>query len=500
MKKIDQLQRAEEAWVILTDCAQKRKTIEYKKIANLVGTHQRAARFFLEPIQQHCKLNDLPPLTILAVNQAQKPGQGFTEWDVNNLDSGLKRVFSYPWHQVENPFKGSITKARGLGLERIIRQITSEWSHYKKNVKVSKDFPVYNTVEEIFPALLKHYVHSADFSSYPKINKEVLIFEGSTGQGNITMSPWIAIFDERNTSSARFGIYPVFLFSRDLKKLYLTLGIGATQFIDAYGTGGKTITMLSEAVRLIRDQFRESPYKPQNIKEIDIDLNAEKSDKLHYFYNNGIAFSFEPYDTNNINEEQIRQDFLDLVQFYQSIVDDPMLPSSEKLILRKMPQQSIKTSYKNFDPTDPFFKKKKSSGFSPENSKQVGDAGEDYVLKCEKKKLSDIGREDLVDQVIPHYKIADYCGWDITSFDEEGNEIYIEVKATQTDSVYGFIISANEWAKANDSEYADRYRIYRVLKALTKEPEVIVIKNIRSLISGNELVANPLAYKIDKRG
>jgi putative restriction endonuclease len=47
---------------------------------------------------------DLPPLTILVRSAGGKLGAGFIAWDHARLEEGQDRVFSWPWHQHENPF------------------------------------------------------------------------------------------------------------------------------------------------------------------------------------------------------------------------------------------------------------------------------------------------------------------------------------------------------------------------------------------------------------
>lgn len=51
---------------------------------------------------------------------------------------------------------------------------------------------------------------------------------GSVGVGRIAACPWLALMDKRVTSTAQKGVYIVFLFSKDLKTIYLTLNQGTT--------------------------------------------------------------------------------------------------------------------------------------------------------------------------------------------------------------------------------------------------------------------------------
>lgn len=59
--------------------------------------------------------------------------------------------------------------------------------------------------------------------------KNVYKIKSSIGQGRITQCPWIAIMNINETTSTQEGVYIVFLFSKDLKKIYLTLAQGVTK-------------------------------------------------------------------------------------------------------------------------------------------------------------------------------------------------------------------------------------------------------------------------------
>lgn len=63
------------------------------------------------------------------------------------------------------------------------------------------------------------------YNFFPKKNYKI---KGSLGQGRIARTPWIAIMNEAETDSTQRGIYLVFLFSKDLSKIYLTLNQGVT--------------------------------------------------------------------------------------------------------------------------------------------------------------------------------------------------------------------------------------------------------------------------------
>lgn len=78
----------------------------YAELGRLIGgVHQRAIGYTLGPIQEYCLLEKLPPLTLLVVQKGTGlPGGGFIAWDVDDVETGLERVYSYPWRTLPNPF------------------------------------------------------------------------------------------------------------------------------------------------------------------------------------------------------------------------------------------------------------------------------------------------------------------------------------------------------------------------------------------------------------
>lgn len=74
-----------------------------------------------------------------------------------------------------------------------------------------------------------------------------------------------------------------------------------------------------------------------------------------------------------------------------------------------------------------------------------GKRGEEFVLKCEKEKLINCGRQDLAEKVKQVSLLDDSLGYDIESFDEKGNATKIEVKSTTSNLArVRFFISLNE--------------------------------------------------------
>jgi hypothetical protein len=107
-------------------------------------------------------------------------------------------------------------------------------------------------------------------------------------------------------------------------------------------------------------------------------------------------------------------------------------------------------------------------------NRQLGARGEEFVLALERETLRKRGLTDLADRVtwVSRDK-GDGWGYDILSFDVEGQEKYIEVKTTNAGETTPFLITANEIAVADQKGKA--YKLYRVFD-LGSDPRVFVLE------------------------
>lgn len=92
--------------------------------------------------------------------------------------------------------------------------------------------------------------------------------------------------------------------------------------------------------------------------------------------------------------------------------------------------------------------------------KKVGDTGEDLVYQYEWEQLKDYPK--LQEKIEKTYLINDAAGYDIKSFDYEGNELFIEVKTSKTASEnrIHFLISDTEEQWIYNHENAYIYYVY----------------------------------------
>jgi N-acetyl-gamma-glutamylphosphate reductase len=105
-------ERATQIWAVLAWAASHRQTITYSQLAQVTGAFTAGLGKLLEPIQSYCQLNNLPPLTILVVQQESGlPGSGFTAASASDLASVQAKVFGFDWLEHRNPGAAKLEEA-----------------------------------------------------------------------------------------------------------------------------------------------------------------------------------------------------------------------------------------------------------------------------------------------------------------------------------------------------------------------------------------------------
>ncbi|WP_312312797.1 DUF3883 domain-containing protein [Empedobacter brevis] len=92
--------------------------------------------------------------------------------------------------------------------------------------------------------------------------------------------------------------------------------------------------------------------------------------------------------------------------------------------------------------------------------KLIGDFGESLVVEYERNLLYNNVRKDSILNVAKD--IGDGLGYDVLSFDENGNEKYIEVKTTSSDFKTPFYITLNEKNFLLNNENTFIYRLFNL--------------------------------------
>jgi hypothetical protein len=129
-------------------------------------------------------------------------------------------------------------------------------------------------------------------------------------------------------------------------------------------------------------------------------------------------------------------------------------------------------------------------GLLQEESKRVGDRGEEFVFNFEKAALERAGLADLAADVLwVAREVGDGAGYDIRSFGLDGRPRYIEVKATKLGALTPFYITSAEldFARRHQGEYA----IYRVFDIDGDAPEFYTLEGDLDIL----LAVEPVTYR-----
>jgi len=126
---------------------------------------------------------------------------------------------------------------------------------------------------------------------------------------------------------------------------------------------------------------------------------------------------------------------------------------------------------------------------------EIGKLGEAYVYDLERKNLAGTKYQDMVDNT-PAKNPSN--GYDILSYDRNGNELYIEVK-TEASNENDFYITANELCTARQLQSeGKKYLIYRVHNILAKDKNDITVDVIDNIINNKEYKLMPHIFKVIK--
>lgn len=228
---------------------------------------------------------------------------------------------------------------------------------------------------------------------------------------------------------------------------------------------------------------------------------------MHYAYQQSAILSYLPYRIDALPEEpQLIADLQELVQLYVTIVSDPLEATVERLVEAVVePAARVETIEVHDFVLRPPRKNRESNGpgnqghqkrrYSPE-SRKVGDAGERVALTFERNHLTNLGRQDLANRVRHHAAELEFVGWDITSFDDDGNEIFIEVKSPVGKTISSVNLSVNEWEAARDKARRDRYYIYLVTNALSAAPSIERLRNPADHVDAGRLLCEAIVYEL----
>ena len=363
-----------------------------------------------------------------------------------------------------------------------IFELARLWPDYLSRVNQDKSSETYKLIHQLLPEQLNKI----------NPNDNNLMVDSSGGKGRITTAPWFATFDKRITTKPTEGLYVVFLFSVDMSSVTLQLGLGTTQFSNFHGSGEKALALINSASSSVRQSLSgliESKGFSRLKDRVRIgpsNLKTSSSNKLQKTYEQASIYHIT-YQLNDSSISTLEEDYLDLLNLYQKAIDAGVIPEMETLLCQTIDSSSVKSSSEevevvNFKPRTRKRTQNNSKKESPAiyarsskgNTKLIGDLGEKIVLDYERKRLIAVGREDLASKVIHEEAVGNRPGWDISSFDEAGIPIQIEVKSSVSSTINSLVMTSNEWAAAlNQGNTYYLYLVTGVSKGGAKRIEVL---------------------------
>lgn len=164
------------------------------------------------------------------------------------------------------------------------------------------------------------------------LGKRDLQIYGSAGVGNWSTIPWIGIFNPQITTSAKHGVYVVYLFASDLKTVYLTLNRGCSKLKEEVGKKKAVQEMHKMAQQIIQGIDNRG-----FLEGACIDLRDKK--ELAYLYEQGTIFS-RAYQRESLpDEETLLQDLGNMLDIYDEYV--ALKKDQLETQMNKQPQKAV---------------------------------------------------------------------------------------------------------------------------------------------------------------
>lgn len=152
-----------------------------------------------------------------------------------------------------------------------------------------------------------------------KISEIDYVLEGSVSRGNIADIPWLCIYDKDITIKAGNGFYIVYLFSPDMKTIYLSLNLAWTQFED-YAKENNLRPITKKAIANIQSNVENAQKLLHTISRFNLskmDLNS--SSGLAPGYEAG-SICYLEYNTSDMpSEEELINDINDFLIAYSEL-------------------------------------------------------------------------------------------------------------------------------------------------------------------------------------
>jgi len=160
-----------------------------------------------------------------------------------------------------------------------------------------------DSIRHEFPELVQSF--------FPKYQD--FIWDASPGKGRWADAPWLAIFNPLVTDTAQSGYYPVYLFTKSLNAVYLSLNQGMAELRDEFGDS-QTKEILRTRAEILRSRL--SPNYEKIFTSYSIDLEHSGPHSRLSFYEPAHVFGVKYAKEDFPPDEKIISDLNFMLDLY----------------------------------------------------------------------------------------------------------------------------------------------------------------------------------------
>ena len=159
-------------------------------------------------------------------------------------------------------------------------EIRELFSEIMKNYIDTSKREMYNSKSKVYQLVVNDSKNVLEkiIKNFDNIEIDIEV-KASCGTGSWTYYPWIAIFNPNITRTIQEGVYIVYLFSEDMKRVYLTLNQGYTNLKNQLGAKESRAQMMK-----VRDDIRSIIDKREFIANNELKIGKSQYEDGCIFY------------------------------------------------------------------------------------------------------------------------------------------------------------------------------------------------------------------------
>lgn len=237
--------------------------------------------------------------------------------------------------------------------------------------------------------------------------------------------------------------------------------------------------IVSDYFGMLIDELSGRPYnKSEHRRNLQKLLNGRSDGSIEFKHQNISAVMIEmglPYISGYKPRPNYQQLLKDEVENYlaanpemdkiisRAVVSDIKAPELNNILESEVDKPEVTFKVSEPSSTSQRYRAKRNYYKEELRNRKLGLLGEEFVIYFEKQRLNSLGLKKLATNVehVSQTK-GDSAGFDVLSFDEKGDEKFIEVKTTQMGKEAPFYFTRNELGFSRDN--SNNYRLYRVFE------------------------------------